>query len=501
MNEAATLLGIDLGTSGLKVALFDEFGRLLGQVYRESEYLDLPPGCREQTAEAWWQSLCSALADLSVETGASFQTVAGIGICGFHHCPVLLQRDGKSSRPVILLHDERLVGSREELEAAGTLATIETLTRSMVSAGHFPPIYHYVRTHDPDAIGRTRWILSAKDYLRFCLTGVVGTEICDATGTNLVEAGKRTWSDQLCEVLALDPSRLPEIGSSEAIAGYVTRDAAQQTGLLSGTPVVYGGGDSHCALLGLGCVVEGDTGLLLGTNSTLRTVFNGFVSHPQIKVWVQHHVIPEHYTVSASSMAGASVVHWFKDTFNKASSGVDESAYQLLERASARIPAGSEGLIFLPYIFGERVPFYDPAAKGAFIGIKHWHTKEHFLRSVLEGVALNIANCYEFIDECVRPGDVSPKPPRLAGGGSRMALWHQIIAECLNMPIHLMGVKEAGTLGAALLAGIGVGIYDSYHTAALTAVRQEATIEPTAANSEIYRTLRLELNEYYRRLQ
>ena len=494
MRSPDLLLGIDVGTSRLKASVFDRSGNLLAQASRPSGYLPLPDGEREQDPEQWWQNLCEVLAEILGRPDIAPQRISGIGICGFHHCPVFLKADGRPARPVILLHDPRLAASRQELAQSGVLAEIEQLTRSMVSAGHFPPIFHYVSGHQPRRLAEVRWILLAKDYLRFRLTGRIGTEICDATGTNLIEPGQNGWSDRLCGLLGVPAEALPPIGGPAGIAGHVTAAAGMETGLSTGTLVVHGGGDSHCALLGLGCVEDGDTGLLLGTNSTLRTVFSQFVSHPRISLWVQHHVAPDRYTVSASSMAGASVLNWFRQRFCPQSEG-DGEAFRQMELLAEQLPAGSDGLTFLPYIHGERCPFYDPDASGAFAGIRHHHGAEHFLRSVLEGVAVNIADCLDLIGQCAAPRATRIDSLRLAGGGSGMGLWHQIISDCLDLPIHVMSTQEAGTLGAALLAGIGTGLYAGYDEAISAAVRIERTIEPIAGNVAAYHALRLRFTD------
>lgn len=502
MTKPRILMGVDLGTSGLKAALFSERGELLGKAYRESRYVDSPTGGREQAPEEWWRNLCSASREAISGAGVAPSSIVGIGICGFHHCPVFLREDGTPARTTILLHDERLPKSRAELAGEGVLAKVESLSRSMVSAAHFPPIFHYVRLHDPAGLGSTRWMMMAKDYLRYRLTGEVGTEICDATGTHLVMPGEGRWSAELCGLLSVPMNLLPRIAAPTEIAGKLMGDAAEQSGLCAGTPVVFGGGDSHCALLGLGCANEGDVGLLLGTNSTLRAVFNGFASHPQLKLWAQSHVVPGLYTVSASSMAGASAAGWFARSFCADGSGsADGMAWAALEELAAGVAPGSDGVIFLPYIHGERSPFYDPDASGAFLGLKRWHGKEHLARAVLEGVALNIANCHGLIAECADARGVHLRPPRLGGGGSRIALWHQIIADCMGDCIEVMNVGEAGTLGAAMLAGVGVGVYASHAQAISAAVRKQSVIEPDSGRHRAYAELRGRFNGCYRRLR
>jgi len=502
VKTSDNLLGVDVGTSGLKVSVFTESGELLGQAYRASCYLPLPEEHREQRPEQWWDSFCDAAREGLARAGVGPSSIRGIGLCGFQNCPVFVDEDGSPTRPAMLLHDGRLPQSRREMAARGTLATIETLTRSMVSSAHFPPIYHYVRTRDPEAVERTRWILLAKDYLRFRLTGLIATELCDATGTNLILPGEEQWSDELCDALSVPREKLPPIAVPTELAGVVSAGAAGQCGLATGTPVAYGGGDSHCALLGLGCTQDGDLGMLLGTNATLRAVFDTPASHPLTKVWTQQHVVAGRYTVSASSMAGGSVLQWFRENFYPEIVGSDRArVLSRLEELASGVPAGSDGVVFLPYIHGERAPFYDPDASGAFLGIRRRHGRHHLLRSVLEGIALNIANCHELVEECARPRGTTLSPPRLGGGGSGIPLWHQIMADCLARPIRIMSVREAGTLGAALLAGVAVGLYSDCREAVARAVRQEQVVEPRQENLALYAELRQRLNDYRRRCQ
>ena len=455
-NVGPVLLGIDLGTSSVKAAVFDRAGRLLGRGLAPNHCLPGPPGSAEQDPQAWWLGCCRAVRAALAEAGVDPAGLAGIGVCGFHHCPVLLDADGRPTRPAIVTHDRRLGGSLEELRAGGVLDQVADVSGSQVVAGHFPPIYHYLLHHDPQSVARSRWILLAKDYLRFRLTGRIGTEICDATGTHLVAMPARDWSERLCDLLQVDRARLPEIGEPAGIAGQVTPEAAAATGLPAGTPVVYGGGDSHCALLGLGVTGSGEVGLLLGTNSTLRASFAGLPArgHESHVVWVQQHVVPGRFTVSASSMAGASVLSWFADTLL-----AGDQTYADLEELAAGVPAGCDGLLFHPYIYGERSPFYDPQARGAFLGVAHWHTRGHFVRAVMEGVAFSIANCFDAIQAvAVARGEPIRVVRTGAGGGGRLPLWRQIIADALDLSLDVVDVPEPGCLGAAMLAGEGVGL-------------------------------------------
>lgn len=490
---AGYLLGIDLGTSGLKACLFDLDGNLIAQAYRASEYLPGPEGAREQSPDGWWRNLCSATNEILRDSNVGAHSIGGIGVCGFHHCPVLLHSDGSPVRPVILLHDQRLIESWKAMQRDGTIGRIESRTKSMISTAHFPPIARYLAETEPEEWARVRTLLLPKDYLRYRLTGEIATEICDATGLNLTTPGADTWDPQLCEMAGVSPEVLPPIHDSARLAGEVTAAAADESGLVRGTPVAFGGGDSHCALVGLGCADSGDTGMLLGTNSTLRVLFDRPVSHPEVKVWTQHHVAPDRYTISASSMAGASVLGWAGHQF---CNGDNRRAEQL---ASAALP-GCRGVKFVPYIHGERSPFLDPDATGAFVGLRARHDAGDMIRSVFEGVALNVANCYDLAKECAAGAGVSLGPVHLGGGGSESSLWHHIISDCMNMPIHVMKVREAGSLGAALLAGIAIGAYGDFADAIRRTVSEESTIEPDESLVSLYGERREEANELYRRL-
>jgi xylulokinase len=427
--------------------------------------------------------------------------LAAVGVCGFHHCPVFLDSEGIPVRPTVVTHDERLGMSLANLEQSGVLQDVVRISGSRVTTGHFPSIYQLVRTHDPQALERARWILLAKDYLRFRLTDQIGTELCDATGTNLIAMPEQSWSAELCSLLQVPRHKLPEIGRSSQLAGYITPDAARATGLESGTPVVYGGGDSHCALLGLGVIRSGEAGLLLGSNSTLRATFDGPVKPLQQMVWIQQHVVPGSFTVSASSMAGSSVLSWFRGVCFE-----DEkqpaATYRQLASLAANAPAGCEGLLFHPYLFGERSPFYNPEARGAFVGIRHWHGKEHLVRSIMEGVAFSIANCMDAIQAIAHNRGVQVSVLCTGkSGGSQLSLWRQIIADALELALQVADVDEPGCLGAALLAGVGVDLYENLESAIQGTVRITTQTSPDEANVALYRGQRDWFNKTFSALE
>lgn len=495
------LLGIDLGTSGLKAAIFDLDGTLLGLGRATNECIVGPAGWAEQDPQSWWSGCCAAIQDALAAAGITASAVDAVGVCGFHHCPVFLDAGGLPVRSTIVTHDSRLGESLRELQGSGILEEVITTSGSRVMTGHFPPIYHLVRSQDAQSLEETRWIVLAKDYVRYRLTGQIGTEICDATGTNLIAMPQQRWSERLCALLQVPRHKLPPIGRPAQVAGRVTREAAEATGLEQGTPVVYGGGDSHCALVGLGVAGSGEVGLLLGTNSTLRASFDVLLRPLDQMVWIQQHVVPGRFTVSASSMAGASVLSWFRGVCSR--DGQHGASFDPeLESQAANVPAGCDGLLFHPYLFGERSPFYNPEARGAFVGIRHWHARGHMVRAIMEGVAFAVANCLDAVQSIAREAGTPVTLLRTGkSGGSRLTTWRQILASALERAIEVVDVEEPGCLGAALLAGVGTGFYADIPSAIERTVRIMDRSLPEPETAALYRNRRAAFNDTYRALE
>lgn len=481
--------------------MFDLDGTLLGLGRATNRYVASLAGWAEQEPRMWWAGCCEAVQMALAHAKVKASSVGAVGVCGFHHCPVFLDDKGSPVRPTIVTHDGRLGKTLADLEQSGILEEVVRLSGSRVVTGHFPPIYHLVRTQDPQALERTRWILLAKDYLRFQLVGQIATELCDATGTNLIAMPEQDWSADLCSLLQVPRHKLPKIGRSSQVAGHVTPEAARATGLEPGTPVVYGGGDSHCALVGLGVIGSGEAGLLLGSNSTLRASFDGPVKLLQQMVWAQQHVAPGRFTVSASSMAGSSVLSWFTQVcFEGEQQG--PTVYGELESLAASAPAGCDGLFFHPYLFGERSPFYNPEARGAFLGIRHWHGRKHLVRSIMEGVAFSIANCMDAIQAIAYQRGEQVNVLRTGkSGGSQISVWRQIITDALDQALEVVGVDEPGCLGAALLAGVGIGCYEDLESAIQGTVKITTRSTPDPTRVSLYRDLRSTFNKTYHALE
>ena len=452
--------------------MFGADGRCLGTGAARIERLkDQAVGRDLHDARDWWRQ--SVLAAGEALAGISCDNkLRGIACCGFHHVPVFLDCSGEPAMPVVMMHDCELPGSRERLREDGRLATFHEATRSFVSAAHFPSIAEESRRCFAREWQKVRHVLLAKDYLRYRLTGELGTEICDATGTNLIRLGGDDWSPELAQSLEINSEWLPRIAESSDRAGELSSEAAGELGIEPGVPVYYGGGDSHCGLLGLGCIEAGSSAILLGTNCTLRTVFDRPTCDPQTRLWAQRHVVGQRWTVSASSLAGASVLQWARRVL------CDECDSVRAAGDKNRL-ACEDGLFFLPFIHGERCPFYAPEASAAFVGLRSHHTAADMFEASKEGIGFLLRMCWEIICGLAEGHGQILAAPVISGGGSADVHWVGLLADTLGCELQHVEAGYAGCLGAAMLAGIGCGVFADASDAVAKVGLSGKPIEPS----------------------
>jgi xylulokinase len=475
------MLGIDLGTSALKAAVFDVQGACIvsGEAALK-RFSDCSGERHLHDPRDWWDKAVAVIRPLLASLGQDYHLRA-IACCGFHHVPVFLRGDGGPAFPVIMMHDPKLTAFRNKLLEDGRLQTLHERTRSFVSDSHLPPIAEAAHEEFRQEWSSVKYLMLAKDYLRYRLTGNIGTEQCDATGTNLIAAAENNWSEELAAMLDIKPDWLPEIHASTEPAGEVLPEAARELGIRAGVPVYYGGGDSHCALLGLGCLQDGDSAVLLGTNCTLRVVFDEPLYDPQVRLWQQAHVVPERWTLSASSLAGASVVEWSKRILGE-------------DATRGTGPACAEGLFFLPFIHGERCPFYAPDGSGTIVGLQYRHTAGDILSAAKEGVAFVLRNCWQLLQGIVEAKGHGLHSPVISGGGSQDTEWIRLIANVLGQSVERAESSHAGCLGSAMIAATGAGIFPDLHEAARRMGCRRDKISPVAAKTG-------QFNHYYERFK
>jgi xylulokinase len=493
---ADALLGIDLGTSGVKAVLFDSAdGRPIASATEAYPLLLPHPGWAEQEPEDWWRAAVAAIQGClagAAQAGYAAASVRGVGISGQMHGAVLLDAAGVVLRPCIIWSDQRTQAECEQMTQIVGQQRLIDLVSNPALPGFTAPKLLWVRAHEPETWGRARHVLLPKDYLRWRLTGVMSSEISDAAGTALLDVARGQWSQEVLAGLALDPALLPPVIGAAEIAGRVTPAVAAQTGLPEGVPVAGGGADNACAAVGAGIVQPGRALVSIGTSGVVLAYADTprvDRSGPVPRAHTFNHAVPgAWYLMGVTQSAGLSL-RWAREQIGAAEQEqarqTGEDAYDILATAAGQVLAGCEGLLFLPYLQGERTPILDSEARGGWVGLTARHTRAHLIRAVLEGVAFSLRDCLGVL----REAGVAPSEVRVTGGGARSAVWRQIVADVLGMPLLPLTTAEGPALGAALLAGVAARIYPSVPAACALTVSTAAPVLPDAVAQARYAQL------------
>ena len=459
----AKLLGIDVGTSGCKVLLIDEGGRILKQASAEYPLSTPRPGWSEQDPEDWWQGVASCL-----ETIGEPRPDA-IGLTGQMHGAVFLDERGEVVRPAILWNDQRTIEECAEIDATVGPDVVRATTCNPPLTGFQAPKLLWLRNHEPSNYGKTRAVLLPKDYIRLRLTGERATEVSDASGTGLFDVPNRRWAREMMTALDLDPLLFPPCDES-FVATTRTRAVA---GLAADIPVVGGGGDQAAAAVGTGAVVPGIVSVSLGTSGVVFTAIHRPEYDPSGATHTFCHANGGWHAMGVMlSCAGA--LRWYRDAF------MPGAAYDAISEEAAKAPPGCDGLTFLPYLTGERTPHNDPHARGAWGGIALTQGRAHFARSIFEGATFGLREGFEALQALGARADEL----RVNGGGSKSALWLGILADVFGTPCTTLEVDEGPAFGAALLAGVGAGVWPDVVAASEAAVRQKGVVEPSGTDYE-----------------
>jgi len=481
-----TLLGIDIGTSSTKAVLIDPSGKLLGVSQREYQIDSPQPGWAEQHPETWWAAVKESVAAALSQSDAPAQQIAGIGLSGQMHGTVLLDEKKRLLRPAIIWADRR---SRRQCQSVLDLlgkARLRELAGNSVSPGFMAASVLWLKENEPETFSRIATVFLPKDYVRLKLTGELATEVTDASSTLLLDVKRRTWSEELLRLVGISAEQLPHLYESHDVVGTVTKSAAEELGLAPGIPVVAGGGDQSMAAIGNGVVEEGIALSTIGTGGQLFTPTRTFKTDPELRIHSFCHAVPGRWHLMGAILAGGLSLKWFRDNLRP---GAD---YRQIDEAAASVVPGSEGLIFLPYLLGERTPHLDPSARGCFVGLTIHHSFGHLARAVMEGVAFAMRDCLDlFLELGVNPGKIV-----VSGGGAKSALWRQIQADVYEREVLTVNTREEAATGAAILAGVGVGIYPSLPEACARLIKPESSTTPRRENAARY----AELHETYRSL-
>lgn len=489
-----TLLGIDLGTSGVKAALFAaEDGHVVADAFMEYPLYHPHPGWAEQQPAEWWQATVMAiracLAD-AAKQGVQPADVRGVGISGQMHGVVLLDAQHQVLRPCIIWADQRSdVQCHWITERVGASKLIDYVSNPALT-GFSAPKLLWIRDNEPDIFAQGHVMLLPKDYIRYLLTGVMAMEISDAAGTCLLDVKHGNWSQEVLQAIELEPSLLPPIVPADGIAGEITAEVAALTGLPAGTPVAGGGADNACGAVGNGIVAPGLALVSIGTSGVVLAHANApqvDTSGPTPRVHTFNHAVPQAWYLMGVTQGAGLSLRWVRDNIGLPERALErwtgEDAYEILSREAASVPAGCEGLIFLPYLQGERTPHLDPYARGGWIGLTASHDRRYLIRSVLEGVAFSLKDCMRIIQE----QGLQLEQVRATGGGASSRLWRQIIADILGVELVTTNATEGPAFGAALLAGVASGVYNSVQEACSQTVRIVEHTAPQSTTSEVYR--------------
>jgi len=485
------LLGIDIGTSGTKTLLCDEVGRVLATATAEHDVSSPKPGWSEQDPDQWWTATCDATGQVLRKAGADGKQVKGIGLSGQMHGLVLVDdadpQSVKPLRPALLWNDQRTVEQVAEIEAAagGREALIQAVGNPGLTGFQAPKIL-WVRKHEPEVYEKARHILLPKDYIRYRLTGAYATEVGDASGTLLFDVRNRKWNTDICGKLDIDPAMLPDCFESHEVSGKLTDHAAGALGLAPGTPVVGGSGDQPAGAVGNGIVAPGIVSATLGTSGVVFAHSDEPAYDPQGRVHTMASAVSGKWCVFGCMLSAGGSFQWFRNTLGQAEieaakqKGVDP--YELLIAEAEQAQPGSDGLIFLPYLTGERCPYNDPSARGGWIGLTARHDRAALIRSVIEGVTFGMADALHII----RGMGVDVSTVRLSGGGARSGFWRQLQADVYNTRVAVTNAEEGPAYGVALLAGVGVGVWNSVPEACAAVIEETEHLQPDEHRAAFY---------------
>jgi len=475
------LLGIDVGTTGSKALLIDADGAVIASATTEYPMFTPQPLWAEQNPADWWTATVTSIRQVLEQGDVRPDQVAGVGLTGQMHGLVLLDGAGEVLRPCIMWNDQRTAAQCAEITARVGADEVLRLTGNPVLPGFTAPKIVWVRQHEPEVYAQVAKVLLPKDYVRYRLSGGFFSEVSDASGTSMFDVGRRQWSPEMTDALEVPRAWLPEVTESPVVSARVSASAAVETGLLEGTPVVGGGGDQAAQAVGTGIVAEGVVSATLGTSGVVFAASDTYRVEPQGRLHAFCHAVPGMWHLMGVMLSAAGSFRWYRDTLGDLEciqaeeSGRDP--YDLLTAAAAEVSPGCEGLIFLPYLSGERTPYPDPNARGVFFGLTLRHGKPHLTRAVLEGVSYGLRDSLELM----RALGLSIQQVRASGGGARSPLWRQILADVFNAEIVTVDVTEGAAYGAALLAGVGAGVYPDVAAACAAAVRVTGSTDPGPA--------------------
>ncbi len=470
------LMGLDISTTGAKALIIDETGAVIAVANTPQPISQPQPLWSEQNPADWWEGISASIRAALDDSGLSGGDISAIGLTGQMHGLVLLDANGEVLRPAILWNDQRTQAQCDFMtERIGGDRLLE-LTGNPALTGFTAPKLLWVRDNEPEVYAKIDQVLLPKDYIRYRLTDGYATDLAGAAGTSLLNVADRDWSDDVLAALDVPRAWLPPAHEGTQVTSTISRAGAAATGLAPGTPVGGGGGDQAAGAIGMGCVAPDTIGVTVGTSGVVFAPLSRYAYEPEGRLHAFCHAVPDTWHFMGVMLSAAGSLQWYKDTL------APHLDFDGLLAEAAAIPAGSDGLFFLPYLTGERTPHPDPLARGAFIGLTTRHTRGHMTRAVLEGVAYGLKDSFTLI---ARAGLPERFEARISGGGAKSAVWQQIIADVLGAPLVNINTTEGGAFGAAILASVAAGLYDDAASACAAMIQRGERVE-VGEDSEIY---------------
>ncbi len=474
----AYLLGVDVSTTATKALLIDEHGAVVAVAADHYPFETPRPGWTEQHPHLFWEGTVKSIRAVLAQSGLTGADVAAVGFTGQMHGMTLLDASGEVIRPCILWNDQRTAAQCAEItRRAGGEQAVLTLTGNPVLTGFTAPKILWTQQNEPDNFRRTAKVLLPKDYARYRLSGAFVCDVSDASGMALLNVGARQWSPEMVAATGLPAAWLPDLVESPVVCARVSAEGAAATSLLAGTPIVGGAGDQAAGAVGSGLVREGLVSVTLGTSGVIFAASDAYRIAPQGRLHAFCHAVPGMWHLMGVMLSAAGSLQWYRDAL------APQSSFDDLTAEAAPVPPGSEGLLFLPYLTGERMPYPDPNARGAWVGLTVRHKRGHLTRAVLEGVAFGLRDGFELLQQA---GIREFEQVRVSGGGANSALWRQILASVLNAPLATVNTTEGAAYGAALLAGVGAGVWADVPAACAAAVTTTPATAPNPAQTGPY---------------
>lgn len=479
------LLGIDIGTSACKIAIFDKMGNVISVANGDYKVYYPHSGWAEQNPEEWWSAVCQAVKTALKKGKIDSEEIAGVGIDGQSWSAIAVDKEGKVLTNTPIWMDTRAQDICEELNEKIGAEEIFALAGNSLQPSYTTAKILWYERNLPEVYAKTEKILQSNSYIAYKLTGVMTQDISQGYGLHCFDMHTGEWDESMCEKLGIPMRLLPDIYPSHAVVGTVTQQASAECGLAVGTPVVAGGLDAACGTLGTGVLHAGETQEQGGQAGGMSICTDTYRADPRLILG--YHVVPEKWLLQGGTTGGGGVMRWLErelgDYEREEGKRQGKSSLELFNEKAKRVAPGSDGMIFLPYMAGERSPIWDADAKGVFYGLDFSKTKGHFIRAAMEGVAYSLRHNLEIAEQT----GAKAKVLRAMGGSANSLLWTQIKADITGRSVVVPSSDTATTLGAVILAGVGIGMYESFEEAVELTVKVKRTHEPNAENREIYR--------------